>query len=179
MSMPRSGVDYATDNITVYREPCPFRCRYCWSWNIRLFSSRVMRGKYDPFEEATRYAKMHVPRTIVVSFTNDPYPPREKNLERTRTVLGILALNKLHKVLVLTKNPILALRDLDIFGENKSMWLGSTVISLEWTDWEPNAPHPMERLKALRFAHNKGTNTWLSVEPIIPGITDLEAIIRE
>ena len=177
--MPKSNVDYATDNITVYREPCQFQCRYCWAWRIPLFSTRVTKGSYDPFEEASKYAKMRTPRIIVVSFTNDPYPPREKMLERTRRVLGILALNKLHKVLVLTKNPILALRDLDVFGEHRNMWLGSTVISLRQTDWEPYAPHPLERLKALRFAHNKGVKTWLSIEPIIPGVTDAEAIIRE
>ena len=179
MSMPRSSVDYATDNITVYREPCPFYCRYCWAWRIALFRSRIERGLYDPVEEARKYVGMKKRRVIVVSFTSDPYPPKEKVLERTRKVLEVLALNPKHRILVLTKNPQLALRDLDVFKSHPDMWLGTTVISLKPTDWEPYAPSPEERLAALKLAHSEGVKTWLSIEPIIPGITYPELIVAE
>ncbi|RLG77838.1 MAG: hypothetical protein DRO12_01065 [Thermoprotei archaeon] len=177
--MPKSSVDYATDNITVYRSPCPYRCRYCWAWRIPLFRSRIRRGHYDPVKEAERYARTGEPRTIVVSFTSDPYPPVEKSLRKTRRVLEALARNPRHKVMVLTKNPQLALRDLDIFLRHPNMWLGTTVISLEPTDWEPYAPSPEERLSALKSAHSKGVRTWLSVEPIIPRTTYPELIVGE
>ena len=177
--MPKSSVDYATDNITVYREPCPFNCIYCWAWRIPLFKSRIERGLYDPIEEARKYAGMRKRRVIVVSFTSDPYPPKEKILERTRKVLEVLASNPKHRILVLTKNPQLALRDLDIFKSHPDMWLGTTVISLERTYWEPHAPSPEERLAALELAHDEGVKTWLSIEPIIPSITYPERIVIE
>jgi len=176
--VPKSGVDYATDNITVYRRPCPYGCLYCWAWRAPLFSSRIARGSYDPVREAERYARMGSRRTVVVSFTSDPYPPQEEALGVTRRVLGALSTSN-HKVLVLTKNPALALRDLDIFKSHRDMWLGTTVTSLQLTRWEPEAPDPRRRLEALRAAHEEGVRTWLSIEPIIPGATYPEAIVSE
>jgi len=177
--MPKSSVDYATDNITVYRRPCPYGCLYCWAWRIPLFKSRIERGLYDPLEEAARYARMGKRKIIVVSFTSDPYPPYEKVFKKTKQVLETLASNPRHRILVLTKNPRLALRDLDIFKSHPDMWLGTTVISLKPTDWEPYAPSPEERLEALKIAHSEGCKTWLSIEPIIPKVTYPEHIISE
>jgi len=57
--------------------------------------------------------------------------------------------------------------------------LGTTVISLEKTEWEPNAPEPELRLVALYAAHSEGVKTWLSIEPIIPGVTYPEKIVQE
>ena len=176
-AMPRSSVDYATDNITVYRRPCPYGCLYCWAWRVPLFRSRIERGAYDPVQEAWKYAGMRQRRTIVVSFTNDPYPPYEKVFEKTRRVLEVLARNPRHRVLILTKNPMLALRDIDIFKKHPDMWLGTTVTSLQQTKWEPNAPSPEQRLEALRIAHEERIKTWLSIEPIIPGVTYPEFIV--
>jgi len=152
---------------------------YCWAWRIPLFKSRIERGTYDPLEEAEKYAGMGKRRVIVVSFTSDPYPPYEKVYKKTRRVLEVLAKNPKHRIMVLTKNPMLALRDLDIFKSHPDMWLGTTIISLKPTDWEPKAPSPRKRLEALKKAHEKGVKTWLSIEPIIPSVTYPELIVSE
>ncbi len=143
-----------------------------------MFSKRISSGKYDPVEEARRYLSK-TGRTIVVSFTADPYPPEEREKELTRRVLEVLAMNPCNKVLVLTKNPLLGLRDIDLY--NDSMWLGTTVITLDrekWSYWEPYTLYPpRKRLLALRTAHELGIRTWLSIEPIIPYTTYPESII--
>lgn len=176
--MPRSSVDYATDNITVYRQ-CWFGCRYCWAWRIPIFRSRIQRGSYDPLEEARRYLYTYN-RIIVVSFTADPYPPIEEEKQLTRKVLSILSKSR-NRVLVLTKNPILALRDIDIMLQG-DIWLGTTITTTDdkaASDWEPRAPPPSARLRALYEAKRKGVKTWISIEPIIPGTTYPEIIIRK
>ena len=176
--MPRTKVDYATDQITVYRY-CPYKCRYCYVWNNKLFASRVMRGKYDPVEEAKKYLNK-TGRTIVVSFVSDPYPPEERDRRITRKVLEILC-NTDNKILILTKNPQLALRDVDVMSKN--CWLGSTVITLDkgkWRYWEPRTLYsPARRLYSLKIAHEVGVKTWLSIEPIIPGTTYPQDIINK
>jgi len=174
--LPKSGVEYATDQITVYRS-CPYKCKYCYVWNSKLFSSRVLRGKYDPVEEASKYLKIEEPRTIVISFVSDPYPPEEVKQKLTRKVLEILAKSK-HKIMVLTKNPLLALRDQDIMMQHKNVWLGSTVISHYAFKWEPNVPSPSLRFSALKIASCLGIRTWLSIEPIIPTYTFPSEIIE-
>ncbi len=175
--MPRTGVEYASDQITVYRG-CPYGCAYCWAWRLPVFAKRIASGRYDPVREARKYLKTRG-RTIVVSFTSDPYPPQEVRERRTRRVLEILAQNPRNRVLILTKNPMLALRDLDLMLEHGDMWLGTTITALDpyyYSKLEPGAPSPQERLYALRIAKRYGAKTWLSVEPIIPDATGADIL---
>ena len=178
--IPKSSVDYATDNITVYRF-CNYGCRYCWAWRVPVFRSRVERGKYDPVAEARRYLRRSG-RVIVVSFTADPYPQVELEERRTREVLSVLAENPRNRVLVLTKNPVIALRDVDLMAKHGDMWLGTTLTALDSRVaylWEPGAPSPVLRVVALERAREAGVRTWVSIEPIIPGVTYPEAIVEE
>jgi len=175
--MVRSSVDYATDQITVYRY-CRYNCAYCWAWRVPLFRKRIEKGRYDPVDEALSYFHVKERRIIVVSFTSDPYPPEELKEMRTRLVLAALEEARWHRVLVLTKNPIYALRDLDVMVGHGDMWLGTTIITLNHTVLEPKAPPPQCRLEALKVAHEKGVKTWVSIEPIIPYITYPEDIIE-
>jgi len=174
--MVRTGVEYATDQITVYKF-CPYNCKYCWAWNTMLYSYRIRRGKYSPIEEARKYLRSRKRRTIVVSFTSDPYPPIEKENKLTRKVLEILSKAKKHRILILTKNPELALRDLDLMKAHGDMWLGTTLTSTHPNIYEPNAPTPIQRMNALYKAYKHGVKTWISLEPIIPDITYPETII--
>jgi len=174
--MTRTRVDYATDQITVYRY-CPYACRYCYVWNIPLFRNRVMRGKYDPVEHAKQYLRERN-RVIVVSFVSDPYPPEEAHKKMTRKVLEVLAKTN-NRVMILTKNPILALRDIDIMRKG-DIWLGTTIVTLNEDHaqyWEPRAPAPQLRLQALQSAKTLGVKTWISIEPIIPYTTIPEEIV--
>lgn len=179
--MGRTGVDYADYNITVYREPCPYKCVYCWAWRIPLNAKRIRSGRYDPVVEAERIArKCRNGERVVVSFTSDPYLFREAWINRTTHV--ILALRRWGRptVMVLTKNPLLALKDRDVMIADIAgaehyveSWLGTTVTSADTyhpfsTVWEPNAPRTALRLKALREFQREGGYVWLSLEPLIP-----------
>ena len=176
----RTGVDYATDNITVYRF-CKYNCRYCWAWRVQLFRTRIERGRYDPVQEARKYLRKFG-RTIVVSFTSDPYPVVEMNKKLTRRVLATLSINPRNRVLILTKNPLIAVRDIDIMLNHGDMWLGTTITTIDDSEasyWEPNAPPPSARLEALKLARSKGVKTWVSIEPIIPKVTYPLEIVEE
>jgi len=176
--MPKTSVEYATDQITVYRF-CEYGCRYCWAWRNKLFSSRIARGKYDPVEEAKKYLWVKDRRVIVVSFTSDPYPWVEREKRLTRRVLRVLSRARQHRIMILTKNPGLAVFDIDIMKRHGDMWLGTTIISTRKTDLEPLAPEPRDRIVNLEAAKVFGIKTWVSIEPIIPGITDPTEIIME
>jgi len=56
-------------------------------------------------------------RDVVVSFFNDPYPPWEAEDAHTRMLYAMLAGKGVERVYVVTKNPVLALRDAGIFVE--------------------------------------------------------------
>jgi len=180
--MVKSYVDYATDNITVYQF-CEHGCVYCWAWRIPLFKSRILRGRYDPVEEAKKYLKIRDQRVIVISFTSDPYPIDEYFVGITRDVLRVLSKAKQHKVLILTKNPIIPVvaEDLSIMRKHGNMWLGTTITTLDddvARKIEPNAAVPSMRLRALKHAKKFGVKTWISIEPIIPYVTYPEDVVK-
>ncbi|RLI27584.1 hypothetical protein DRO58_04015 [Candidatus Bathyarchaeota archaeon] len=166
--MGKSYVEYATDQITVYPPPCPYKCAYCF-WGSPLWKARARRIKPKPLKEAERYVRLREHRIIVVSFTTDPYPPWKEVYTLTRQVLKILSEARQHKIMILTKNPSIALRDLDIMKTHGNMWLGTTITQWKWVDrlkLEPKAPSPFMRSQALKWAHERGVKTWLSIEPI-------------
>lgn len=173
-----TGVEYADEQITVYGS-CLFGCKYCWA-NTPLFNYRRGRGAEKYLEKAEKLARATKPKKIVVSFTADPYQPRERHEVKTRKVLEILAKSKVeHEVMVLTKNPQLAVeRDSNLFVEN-GFWLGTTVTALSYNRDEVLAPPNPERVFWLKMAHKMGIKTWMSIEPWIPDITDPEEIIRK
>ena len=172
--MGKTNVEYADLQITVY-SGCPFRCRYCWA-NTPLFRYRTRSPK--PIEEAWKFAKMRKKKTIVVSFTSDPYQPREFREKLTRRVLEILVPTK-HKIMILTKNPGVPLfRDRDLLASN--VWLGTTVTSLNDILDEPLAPPNSDRIEALLTAHETyKIKTWMSMEPIIPKVTIPRKIVEK
>lgn len=143
-----------------------------------VFSSRIQRGKYDPVDEAKKILLKRRMK-VMISFTVDPYPPYEEQERVTRRVLEVLRFSN-HTVMILTKNPGLAYRlDLDLIKMFRSrIMVGSTIISLEKTPLEPKAPPPEERIEALRKFKQSGVRTWISMEPIIPGVTDVVKIIK-
>ena len=174
----KSGVEYADYQITVYPPPCPYRCVYCF-WNTPLMRARAstIRKRFSlerRLKEAEKLRKKQA--TIVVSFTTDPYPPEERENGYTRQILERLAGGRA-KVMILTKNPGLAVdRDLALIKDN-GFWLGTTVTCLPpryrlpvnddvCRALEPLAPSPWDRLDALAIAHMAGVKTWLSIEPI-------------
>ena len=174
--MPKTGVEYASDQITIY-DSCIFRCKYCWN-RLPIMQSRISRRKYSPIDEAMKYTRSRKPRTIVISFVNDPYQPREITERKTRKVLEILLQSPIkHRIMILTKNPKLALdRDFELMNNN--VWLGSTVTALCKIPDEPYAPSNVERIEVLLEAHQGGIHTWMSIEPWIPNVTKPTEIIN-
>ena len=87
--MTRTNVEYADEQISIYPAPCTYACRYCWArlpiWRYRLKNPH-------PIREANRLARSKKPKSIVISFTGDPYQPREWKEGLTRQVLEILLL---------------------------------------------------------------------------------------
>jgi DNA repair photolyase len=176
--MTKTSVEYADENITVYPKRCPLLCRYCWA-SLPIWQHRIRHA--HPIEEALRLARSKRKLTIVVSFTSDPYQPRELVEHKTRKTLEILSRTE-HKVMLLTKS-ILAEEDFPFFSfwhnEGVDLWIGSTLTSVVPILDEPYGlsenPH---RIAMLRTAHNLGLNTWASLEPWLPHISYPHQIVE-
>jgi len=175
-----TSVEYADEQITIYPVPCPLKCRYCWS-NQPIWVFRTRHA--DPIKEATRLAKSHFDKIIVVSFTTDPYQPRELNEHLTRKTLEILVKgeNQSHRVMLLSKSCLME-EDFPFFklwhDHGFDLWIGTTLTSVIQIPDEPCQYTNAHRIVMLQRAHNLGLPTWASIEPWLPDMTFPRQIIE-
>lgn len=104
---------------------------------------------------------------VLLSFTTDPYNPVENG--ETRTIIKLFVEHGIH-FNILTKNPVKALRDLDLLVDYKYCKIGITLTCLSHENcmkFEPNAPDSMERIHAMKQFCLAGVKTWVSFEPVI------------
>lgn len=110
---------------------------------------------------------------VGISFATDCYMDGRAG-EITREVVRALSEHEYH-ARVLTRNPILALQDADVFQKaGKYVTIGSSISSLNAERVgaiEPRAPSPQHRLKGLKEFDNMGVNTFVSMSPTYPTTT--------
>jgi hypothetical protein len=73
-------------------------------------------------------------------------------------------------VAILTKNPVMAMRDIDLYQGVDTAKVGTTLTMFSDTDsveWEPGAPTSRDRVEALKVLAANRVKTWASFEPVI------------
>jgi DNA repair photolyase len=119
---------------------------------------------------------------VGISFSTDCYMDGRAG-KITREVVRALAEHERY-ARVLTRNPILALQDADVFREaGQYATIGSSIPSLEAEQVsaiEPRAPLPQHRLDGLTEFDEMGVNTFVSMSPTYPTmeLCDLRELLR-
>ena len=130
-------------------------------------------------------APAYRPRVIALGTATDPYQPIERGHRITRDVLEVLARFR-HPVGIVTKSN-LVLRDRDLLAAMAADGLVKVAVSVTTLDpvlarrLEPRAPHPRQRIAAIRGLAEAGVPVMAIVAPIIPSLNDheIEAILAE
>jgi DNA repair photolyase len=148
-------------NYVLYRDDLPER----------------LRGK---LERKRTWKETEFGQGIVgVSFATDCYMDGRAG-EITRGVIQALSDHERY-VRILTRNPILALQDLDAFeAAGEYVTIGSSIpcmFSEQVKAIEPNAPAPEHRLRGLKRFNEAGVRTYVSMSPTYPSQT--RADLRE
>lgn len=107
---------------------------------------------------------------VGISFATDCYMDGRAG-EITRETVRLLAKHGKY-ARVLTRNPILALQDLDVFeSAGEHVTIGSSIPTLkanEVVTIEPGAPAPEHRLRGLEKFADAGVQTFVSMSPTYP-----------
>jgi DNA repair photolyase len=153
---------------------CPHGCLYCYASSyIPRFAE--CRPKVDLLKRLAREAAKVKPGTLVaLSNSSDPYPPQEKELQLSRGCLQILKERGLC-VQVVTKSHLVA-QDAELLADMRAC-VAITVTTLQDSicrRLEPGAPLPAKRLDAMTKLAKKGVAVSARIDPIIPGINDVE-----
>jgi len=166
------GLDY-TFNPYV---GCGHGCLYCYVPD--LFRGKFARwpakveAKDGVLEKLRSEIRKSKPGVVGISTSTDPYQPLEADLGIVREALEIFK-GAGFPVSIQTKSP-LALRDLDVLRSMEAE-VGFTIASLrgEFRDmFEPGAPDPASRLRAIGQLSRAGIKTWIFYGPIIHGFND-------
>ncbi len=164
---------------------CRRGCLYCYAWRLagrtrpevrvpggwkreRLNPNRRRYGKEIGYKGVGMFPSSHdiVPRHL-------PHALRTiRNLIAAGNQVLIVSKPQLEVIRVLCRE-LVALRD--------SIQFRFTITSIDrelCAFWEPNAPCPKERIQALRYAHKRGWQTSVSVEPMLSGRREAVDVVR-
>jgi DNA repair photolyase len=118
------------------------------------------------------------PRPIAMGTNTDPYQPIEGKWRITRALLEVLTECD-HPASITTKSDRVT-RDIDLLAPMAAKALTGVALSITSLDpkiartLEPRAPHPEKRLAALKRLAEAGIPAFVSLAPVVPGITDHE-----
>jgi DNA repair photolyase len=176
-------------SVNPYRG-CEHGCIYCYArptheylgFSAGLdFESKIMVKMDAPELLRAELESPHwQPQVIVMSGVTDPYQPVEKQLQITRGCLEVLAKFR-NPVAIITKNRLVT-RDIDLLQELAKFNAAAVNISVTSLDpklqrvLEPRTSSPEARLDAVNQLRAAGIPVGVMVAPIIPGLTDHEAL---
>ncbi len=167
--------EYCELAANLYRG-CSHCCSYCYA-PATLHISReefckplVRQDVIAKFEkDATYLEKIGEKRTILLSFTTDPYQPLDVREQLTRKAIQILHNHNL-KVSILTKGGKRSERDFDLLSARPELSeYGNTLVFTDEKyrkEIEMGAARTPERIDSIKKAHDTGIFTYVSLEPV-------------
>jgi len=173
--------EYCELAANLYRG-CSHCCSYCYApATIRekreeFCKPRVRKDVLNKFEkDAFELERIGEKRTVLLSFTTDPYQPLDIKEGITRKAIQILHNHGL-KVSILTKGGKRSERDFDLLSKKPELSeYGTTLVFTDENfrkEIEKGAATTEERINAIRKAHDLGIFTYVSLEPVwIPAQT--------
>jgi len=178
-----------TDYVINPYTGCTHSCRYCYADFIRRFQNipekwgEFVFVKTNCVELLKKELIKNKPGHIWMSSVCDCYMPIEAKYKLTRKILETI-LNSSYKkkftIEILTKSALVK-RDFDLLKQ-LDVELGMSVNTLDSEAAriiEPFASLPLERIKVLKEAKEKGIKVFGFISPVLPGITNLEELFKE
>ncbi|MEM0449935.1 MAG: radical SAM protein [Methanomassiliicoccales archaeon] len=169
------GIDYALNPY----DGCAHDCVYCYA----PFISRRERQHWKNVivkKNLLKLLRFEAPKKrgiIGLSTITDPYQPIEERLRLTRHCLEILVRNDAD-ITILTKSHIIT-RDIDLLKQLSKVEIGITITTVDddmARIFEPGAPPPSRRLRALKELNDANFDTYVLIGPVMPFFNELDFI---
>ena len=175
------ALEYSLLAINHYKG-CSHGCVYCYA--RKMMSTFTKENFEEPttrygiidnlIREAPRYAGTD--KRVLLCFTCDPYQQLDEKEKLTRSVIEVLKFNDI-PFQILTKGGLRAVRDFDLYKEGDAFATTLTYIDkVKSVAKKPGAALPAERIEAIRIAHERNIETWVSLEPVLDAEQSLEII---
>lgn len=165
---------------------CSHGCIYCYARFMKRFSGheekwgRFVDVKVNAAELMPRKGEKYRGKRFFLCSVTDPYLPQEKKYGMTRQILN--RLQALQPALHIQTKSALITRDIDVLKTFDNCVAGLTLTTLDdriRKEVEPCTSPVEQRLSALRELKANGIRTYAFIGPILPGLTDWKAILKE
>jgi len=147
---------------------------------VKINALEVLHRELDPKRKRTPFKRGYI---MVGGGVGDSYQPVEEKYKLTRKTLSLLS-EKNFPVHILTKSTLVK-RDVDILEKINDTSKAIVSFSFSSTDekisriFEPGVPSPQKRLDTISFFKNKGIACGMFLLPVIPCITDSNAVMEK
>lgn len=164
---------------------CTHACIYCYACFMRRFTGHT--EPWGQFLDVKINAPQLIPekttrlagKSVFLASVTDPYLPHERKYRLTRRILEKLLPLK-PQLQIQTKSDLIT-RDLDLLREFNNVEAGLTVTTLDDAvrrEIEPGTASVEQRITALEKLAAAGIRTHIFIGPLLPYLTDWQAIIR-
>ncbi|GAB4360890.1 MAG: PA0069 family radical SAM protein [Bryobacter sp.] len=175
-------------SINPYRG-CEMACAYCYArythefMELREpadFETRIFSKQWNPAAFRAELAAIPRSEAIALGTATDPYQAAERRFQLTRKILTEFARDAGRRIWITTKSDLPA-RDLDLLeavSRRHILLVNFTITTLDAQlarQWEPGAPRPDLRLRALQQLSARGIACGVIASPIAPQLNDDEA----
>ena len=174
-------------SINAYRG-CEHGCIYCFARPSHAFHDLSpgldFESKLFAKPDAARLLRAELMKPsyrvapIAMGTNTDPYQPIEAQWKITRAIIEVLAETR-HPLSITTKSDRVT-RDIDLLAPMAAQGLVSVALSVTSLEpaisrtLEPRAPSARKRLAAVKALNAAGVPAFVSIAPVVPGITDHE-----
>jgi DNA repair photolyase len=166
-------------NIIDPYDGCTIGCPYCFQRTDTTWSHPIKIKVNLPDLIRKGLTGLKPNESVYIGSRCDPYMPMEKRYRLTRSCLKLLSEMHIPTFVCTKGSSDLIERDLDImesFQTDFTMVLGlSNVSQIECTGDSSKT----ENVKLVKKLHKHGIKTWVFITPVLPGITDVHAILNE
>ena len=156
---------------------CQLRCPYCFQWADKRWNQDILVKTNLPEVLAHELHGWDLSQPLYVGSRSDPYMPLEEEYQLTRKTLRVLNARKITCFLSTKAKAKLILRDIELFLEFQgrlTMCLGlAHLYPLQTIQDQRKLPN----ISAANQLARSGINTRVFITPVLPGITDVEAMI--
>ncbi len=179
-------------SINPYRG-CSHGCAFCYARNTHEFigmnADDTFRTHLFVKEDAPEILRRELAKGkwkggwVAIGTATDPYQPLERQQAITRRILEVLAMYRI-PVTITTRSPLI-LRDVDVLQQMNRHTPCSVNISINtldvrvWRTIEPESPHPRSRLQTVKQLRAAGIRAGIFLAPILPFLTDEQAMLDE
>lgn len=156
---------------------CQLSCPYCFQWQDPNWNREILVKTNFPEILARELETWDTSQTLYIGSRSDPYMPLEGQYRLTRKTIKVLLAHDIPCILSTKSNAQAFFDDIDLFleyGDKLILCLGQANLAhLQCI----NKTQELPNIRTANELARLGINTWIFITPILPGITDVKAMI--